>query len=144
MYTNFGLNRFVERVYQTLSQHESFRIATKSQERRRLNQVGKLKIKIMAKFIFNRYHLESSEKIDNKLQFISDGLVIKSATSLNKYAYKFIEIEIKNNYIYGYLIKYDPYSIDEVFNEQESKLTTDGIKNKIISKSKFILGPPLK
>jgi hypothetical protein len=93
----------------------------------------------MSKFIFNRYHLESNESITNKLQFLFDGLIVKSATSMNRFAYKFVEIEIKDNYIYGYLIKYDPYSIDEVFNEKELKVSKDSLRNKIVAKSLFII-----
>lgn len=93
----------------------------------------------MAKFVFNRYHLEVSEKIENKLQFILDGLIIKSSTSFNKHAYKLIDVKFKDNYISGFLIKYDPYSIDEVFDEKNDKLSTDTIKNKIVAKSYFII-----
>lgn len=93
----------------------------------------------MAKFIFNRIHLDSSEKIENKVQFLMDGLISKSATSHNKHAYKLIDVELKNNYISGYLIKYDPYSEDEVFDEESETLSTDGILNKVVAKSFFII-----
>lgn len=93
----------------------------------------------MAKFIFNRIHLDSSEKIENKVQFLMDGLISKSATSHNKYAYKLVDVELKDNYIYGYLIKYDPYSEDEVFDEENETLSKDGITNRIIAKSFFLI-----
>lgn len=93
----------------------------------------------MARFIFNRFRVEASEKIENKLQFMLDGMTTESKTSYLKHAYKLVEVNVKNNYISGLLIKYDPYSIDEVFDDANSKLSTDSIKNKIVAKSFFIV-----
>lgn len=93
----------------------------------------------MARFIFNRFRVEASEKIENKLQFMLDGMTTESKTSFLKHAYKLVEVNVKNNYIFGLLIKYDPYSVDEVFDDANSKLSTDTIKNKIVAKSFFIV-----
>lgn len=93
----------------------------------------------MAKFIFNRFRVETSGKIENKLQFMLDGMVTKSKTSHNKHAYKLVDVNVKNSYISGYLIKYDPYSIDEVYDDTNAKLSTDSTKNKIVAKSYFII-----
>ena len=93
----------------------------------------------MAKFIFNRFRVETSGKIENKLQFMLDGMVTKSKTSHNKHAYKLVDVNVKNNYISGYLIKYDSYSIDEVYDDTNAKLSTDSTKNKIVAKSYFII-----
>ena len=93
----------------------------------------------MAKFLFNRIHIDSSEPIENKVQFLMDGLISKSATSQNNYAYKLIDVDLKDNYIYGYLIKYNPYSEDEVFDEENETRSTEGINNRIVAKSFFII-----
>lgn len=93
----------------------------------------------MAKFLFNRIHIDSSEPIENKVQFLMDGLISKSATSQNNFAYKLIDVQLKGNYIYGYLIKYNPYSEDEVFDEENETSLTEGINNRIVAKSFFII-----
>jgi hypothetical protein len=93
----------------------------------------------MARFIFNRFRVEASEKIENKLQFMLDGMTTESKTSYLKHAYKLVDVNVKNKFISGFLIKYDPYSVDEVFDDAKSKLSTDTIKNKVIAKSFFIV-----
>lgn len=93
----------------------------------------------MAKFIFNRIHLDSGTKIDNKVQFLLDGLVSKSTTSFLKHAYKLVDVQLKDDYIYGYLIKYDPYSENEVFDEETETVLNGGVANKIVAKSYFLI-----
>lgn len=93
----------------------------------------------MPKFLFYRYHPVSSNQIVNKKEFLLKGIGNRVATSFRNYAYRIIDVTEDENFIFGYLIKYDPYSVNEVFNDQTGKLGEGGIKNKIVAKALFVI-----
>lgn len=93
----------------------------------------------MPKFVFNRYHLISSNKIEDKKEFLLKGIDSRVATKFRDYAYRVIDVTEVEGFIVGSLIKYDPYSVNEVFNDQTGKLSEGGIKNKIVAKALFLI-----
>ncbi|MEO4005053.1 DUF4747 family protein [Flavobacterium sp. CAU 1735] len=92
----------------------------------------------MSKMFFNRLHLNLS---DNRLKrpFIIDGIRSVAAAGYNDYSYKIIDIETLNNYILGYLVKYDPYGRGEILDEVTGTARQGGTVNSIVAKSMFLI-----
>lgn len=87
---------------------------------------------------FNRLHLNLP---DNRLKrpFIVDGIRSVAAAGFNDYSYKIIDIETFENYILGYLIKYDPYGRGEILDEETGTARPGGTVNNIVAKSVFLI-----
>ena len=87
---------------------------------------------------FNRLHLNLP---DNRLKrpFIVDGIRSVAAAGFNDYSYKIIDIETIENYILGYLIKYDPYGRGEILDEETGTARPGGTVNNIVAKSVFLI-----
>ncbi|MFZ4105975.1 DUF4747 family protein [Flavobacterium sp.] len=92
----------------------------------------------MSKMFFNRLHLNLP---DNRLKrpFIVDGIRSVAAAGFNDYSYKIIDIETIENYILGYLIKYDPYGRGEILDEETGTARPGGTVNNIVAKSVFLI-----
>lgn len=92
----------------------------------------------MSKMFFNRLHLNLP---DNRLKrpFIVDGIRSVAAAGFNDYSYKIIDIETIENYILGYLIKYDPYGRGEILDEETGTARPGGTVNNIVAKSIFLI-----
>lgn len=92
----------------------------------------------MARMFFHRLHLNITDNRPKK-PFLIDGIRSTAATSYNDYAYKIIDVEIQDQYIKGYLIKYDPYGRGEVLDESTDTVKRGGTINNIVAKSLFLI-----
>jgi hypothetical protein len=92
----------------------------------------------MSKMFFNRLHLNLP---NNRLKkpFIIDGIRSVAAAGFNDYSFKIIDLEIIENYILGYLIKYDPYGRGEILDEETGTARPGGTVNNIVAKSIFLI-----
>lgn len=98
----------------------------------------------MAKMYFTRIHLDLfDDKLNkNKTPFLLDGIKSDAASGFNEYAYKIVEVTSIDDYLTGYLVKYDPYGKGEVLDEKNGTVKQGGTKNNIIAKSLFIINVP--
>ena len=94
--------------------------------------------KIM-KFTFYRYNIDYGQEIQNKQQFLNDGLIIDSKIAKNEKAFKFINIENDTNYIYGEMVKYDPRYEEDVLNEETGKTEKEELNNRIEVRNLFLI-----
>lgn len=92
----------------------------------------------MPKMYFNRLHLNVTEN-ERKDLFILDGIRSEASAGFNDYSYKIVDVFTYENYIMGYLIKYDPYGRGEVLDETTGTVRRGGTINNIGGKSLFII-----
>lgn len=92
----------------------------------------------MSKFYFNRLHLNVPEGT-NKSTLYFDGIRSNASAGYNEYAYKIINVESKDNFILGTLVKYDPYGKGEYLNESTGKVEKGGTVNTVVAKSTFVI-----
>jgi hypothetical protein len=92
----------------------------------------------MPKMYFNRLHLNVTEN-ERKDLFIIDGIRSEASAGFNDYSYKIVDVVTYENYIMGYLIKYDPYGRGEVLDETTGTVRRGGTINNIVGKSLFII-----
>ncbi|TBX67484.1 DUF4747 family protein [Flavobacterium silvisoli] len=92
----------------------------------------------MSKLYFNRIHLEVPSNT-NKRAFILDSLQGRAATPYNDFSYKISDLQILDDYVVGYMIKYDPYGRGEYLDENTGQRRRGGTVNNIVAKSLFIL-----
>ncbi|MFH7004234.1 DUF4747 family protein [Flavobacterium bizetiae] len=92
----------------------------------------------MSKFYFNRLHLNVPEGT-NKSALYFDGIRSNASAGYNEYAYKIINVESKDNFILGTLVKYDPYGKGEYLNESTGKVEKGGTVNTVVAKSTFVI-----
>lgn len=92
----------------------------------------------MSKMFFNRLHLNLP---DNRLKrpFIIDGIRSDAAAGFKDYAYKIVDVKTQDNYILGYLVKYDPYGRGEILDEDTGTVKPGGTINNIVAKSMFLI-----
>lgn len=92
----------------------------------------------MPKMYFNRLHLNVTEN-ERKDIFLIDGIRSEASAGYNDYSYKIVDVVTYENYIKGYLIKYDPYGRGEVLDEVTGTVKRGGTVNNIVGKSLFII-----
>jgi hypothetical protein len=92
----------------------------------------------MPKMYFNRLHLNVTEN-QRKDIFIIDGIRSAASAGFNDYSYKIVDVVTHENYIMGYLVKYDPYGRGEILDETTGTVKRGGTKNNIVGKSLFII-----
>lgn len=92
----------------------------------------------MSKMFFNRLHLNLPDN-GIKRPFIIDGIRSVAAAGYNDYSYKIIDVETHDNYILGYLVKYDPYGRGEILDETTGTARPGGTINNIVAKSMFLI-----
>lgn len=92
----------------------------------------------MPKMYFNRLHLNVTEN-QRKDVFIIDGIRSEASSGYNDYSYKIVDVVTNENFIMGYLIKYDPYGRGEVLDETTGTVKRGGTINNIVGKSLFII-----
>jgi len=99
----------------------------------------------MSKIIFSRYTITSGGQIDNKFDFLLDGLRNEAKVSFRGYDYSFFDTEVfeyeEKKYIASQLVKYNPDEIEEVVDENTKKIRDENLRNKVVGKAKFIIDP---
>ena len=91
------------------------------------------------KFTFYRYNLDFGQEIQNKQQFLNDGLIVDSKIGKRNKAFKFVNIENDKDYIYGEMVKYDPRYEEDILNEETGKTEKEELNNKIEVRNKFLI-----
>lgn len=92
----------------------------------------------MSKIYFNRLHLTVPENTNKRIFYI-DGIKSAAAAGYKDYAYKIIDVESKDDFIMGKLVKYDPYGRGEFLDEKDGKVKKGGTVNTVVAKSIFII-----
>jgi hypothetical protein len=92
----------------------------------------------MSKLYFNRLHLNVPDGTNKQVLYF-DGIKSAAAAGFNDYSYKIINVESKGDFIFGTLIKYDPYGKGEYLSEVTGNVEKGGTVNTIVAKSIFII-----
>lgn len=99
----------------------------------------------MSKLFFSRYSIATGDQINDKFDFLLDGLKNEAKVNSRGYVYGFFDTEVfKNNeqeYIAGHLVKYSPDEMSEVVDEITKEIRDETLKNKVIGKARFIIDP---
>ncbi len=97
----------------------------------------------MSKFNFARFHLHTSKDLSDKNAFILKGLSIEGKKEDRGHLYSFSNIKQQNEngvtFIFGQLLKYDPHSDEETYDESKSVIINTQIKNRVLGKASFII-----
>ena len=99
----------------------------------------------MSKLFFSRYSIASGAQINDKFDFLLNGLKNEAKVNSRGYSSAFFDTEVlKHNaqeYIVGQLVKYSPDETSEVVDEDTKEIRDETVKNKVIGKARFILDP---
>lgn len=99
----------------------------------------------MAKLFFTRYTITSGQKIADKFDFLLNGLRNEALVNYRNFVYRFFDTEVfefeGKDFISGHLVKYNPEDMEEVVDENTSKLRDENLRNKVEGKARFIIDP---